>query len=73
MKRFYSIPQDKIVRVGKTECIRCEDIPKRYDKAFGKWYGVQTGTVIDGKTAIFVYDLQRWIDWEVAGVVPMFD
>ena len=73
VKKHYAIPMNKVIRHGNIDCIKSSDIPQRYAKPFGKWIVGQTCAVIDGECAIYLHDLQRWIDWEVAGVVPMFD
>lgn len=72
-KKFYRIPTDKIVKQGKTKVVRIDDIPENYRDEFGKWMHGQTGTMIRGKMAIYLDDLERWVAWQVAGVTPFFD
>jgi hypothetical protein len=72
-KKFYRIPKDKIVKQGKTKLIKMDDIPANYRDRFASWMNGQTGTMIRGKMAVYLDDLERWVDWEVAGVTPFFD
>ena len=72
-KKFYRIPVDKIVSLGKTKVVRIEDIPENYRDRFAEWMTGQTGTMVKGKLAVYLEDLERWVAWEVAGVTPFFD
>lgn len=66
---FYSIPEDKVI----DGAIRSEDIPERYGKELGKFLGVHTGIVIDGKCATFVSDIQGFLTMKKSGIVPEWD
>lgn len=45
MERFYSIPKDKVV----DGLVRDSDIPERWRKAFGKWLGIATVSLVSRK------------------------
>lgn len=73
VEEFYSVPKDKVLDLHGMMCVPADDIPQRYRKEFMEWMSGQTCMEHNGKVAIYLHDLERWLQHKRSGAHLYFD
>ena len=72
--RFFGFEGAKVNCEDNIKCIRTSDLPKRYREPFLTWMNGQTCiSTKDGEMAVFLDDLDRWLQSQINGTTPVFD